>query len=113
MYEDIEPLFACAMLPTLAIALANDAFQDYHSYEEIFAIPPPIAGIVHPLRIKEEMSEVPFFQTFDANGPTDAIEKAGPFNTRTVNLSHRAGFPTNITMHCGRREVLVKADGMF
>ena len=48
MYEDIVPLFACAMLPALAIALANDAFRDYRSLEEIFAIPPPIAGTVHP-----------------------------------------------------------------
>jgi hypothetical protein len=66
MYEDIVPLFACAMLPALAITLANDAFRDYRSLEEIFAIPPPIAGTVHPLRIKEEMLDVPFFQTFDA-----------------------------------------------
>lgn len=113
MYEDIKPLFACAMLPALAITLANDAFQDYHSYEEIFAIQTPIAGIVHPLRIREDMLEVPFFQTFDENGPTDVIEKAGPFSARTVSLGHRAGFPTNITMHCRRREALVKADGMF
>lgn len=90
MYEDIQPLFSCAMLPALAIALAKDVFQDYHSYEEIFAIPPPIAGTVHCLRIKEEMLEVPFFQTFDANGPTGMIEKAGPFSTRTVNVGHRA-----------------------
>ena len=66
MYEDIVPLFACAMLPALAIVLANDAFRDYRFLEEIFAIPPPIAGTVHPLRIKEEMLDVPFFQTFDA-----------------------------------------------
>ena len=61
MYEDIEPLFACAMLPALAIALANDAFQDYHSLQDIFAIPPLIAGTMHHLRIKEEMLDVPFF----------------------------------------------------
>ena len=80
MYEDIEPLFACAMLPALAISLANDAFQDYHSIQEIFAIPPPIASTVHQLRIKEEMLDVPFFQTFDANGPTSMIEKANTFS---------------------------------
>jgi hypothetical protein len=113
MYEDIEPLFACAMLPALAIALANDAFQDYSSFDEIFAIPPPIAGTVHPLRIKEEMLDVPFFQTFNADGPTGMIEKANVFSNRTVNLGHRAGCPTNITTHCGRREALVQADGMF
>jgi hypothetical protein len=113
MYEDIEPLFACAMLPALAIALANDAFQDYHSFEEIFAIPPPIAGTIESLRIKEEMLDVPFFQTFDTDRPTGMIEKADLFSTRTVNLGYRAGFPTNITIYCRRREVLVKADCIF
>jgi hypothetical protein len=111
MYEDIEPLFACALLPALAIALANDAFQDYHSVEEIFEIPPPIAGTVTPLRIKREMEEVPFFQTFDADGPTGKIEKATGYSSRHVNLGHRAGFPVNLTTHCDRREVLIKAAG--
>jgi hypothetical protein len=113
MYEDIEPLFACVMLPTLSIALANNAFMDYQSEEEIFAIPAPIAGTVHPLRIKGEMSEMPFFQTFNENGPTGEIEKAGSSSTRKVKLGHRAGFPVNLTDHCNRREALVKAEGMF
>jgi hypothetical protein len=113
MYEDMEPLFACVMLPALVIALANDAFQDYHSKKEIFAIPPPLAGTVHHLRIKEEMLEVPFFQRFNANGPTGQIEKAGPAGTRDVKLGHRAGFLVNLTGHCKRREALVKAESMF
>jgi hypothetical protein len=113
MYEDIEPLFACAMLPALAIALANDAFQDYCSLEEIFDILPPIAGTLQPLRIKDDMLDVPFFQTFNADGPTGTIEKANTFSNRTVNLSYRAGFPTNITIYCGRREALVKVDSIL
>ncbi|KAG9242200.1 hypothetical protein BJ878DRAFT_544482 [Calycina marina] len=110
MYEDMETLFACVMLPALVIALANDAFQDCHSEEEILAIPPPLAGTVHHLRIKEEMLEMPFFQRFNANGPTGQIEKAGPASTRDVKLGHRAGFPVNLTGHCKRREALVKAE---
>lgn len=113
MYEDMQPLFACVMLPALVIALANDAFQDYHTEEEIFAIPPPLAGTVHHLRIKEEMLEVPFFQRFNSNGPSGQIEKAGPSATRKVKLGHRAGFPVNLTDHCNRREALVKAESMF
>jgi hypothetical protein len=113
MYEDMEPLFACAVLPALAIALANDAFEDYHSLEEIFDIPAPRAGTPHALRIRKRMLDAPFFQTFDANGPTGVIEKAMTFSTRTVKLGHRAGFASNITMHCTRREVLVLADGMY
>jgi hypothetical protein len=112
MYKDIEPLFACTILLALAIMLVNDAFQDYHSLEEIFDIPPPIAGTVQPLRIKDDMLDVPFFQTFNMDGPTGTIEKVNVFSNRMVNLGHRAGFPTNITIHCGRRELLVKVDGM-
>lgn len=41
MYEDMEPLSANPVLPLMAIALADDAFQDYGSFEEIEAIPPP------------------------------------------------------------------------
>jgi hypothetical protein len=111
MYEDMEPLFACAMLPALAIALANDAFKDYHSLEEIFNIPAPRAGTAHVLQIRDEMLGTPFFQTFDANGPTGMIQKAMPFSNRTVDLGHRAGFVSNITIHCARREALVLADG--
>jgi hypothetical protein len=111
MYEAMEPLFACAMLPALVIALANDAFKDYHSLEEIFNIPAPRAGTTHILRIREEMLSVPFFQTFDINGPTGMIQKAMGFNNRTVDMGHRAGFGSNITTHCERREALVLADG--
>ena len=111
MYEGMEPLFACAMLPALVIALANDAFVDYHSLEEIFDIPPPIAGTSQVLRTRETIDDVPFFQTFDANGPTGMIGKAMAFSTRTVDLGHRAGFVSNVTIQCTRREALVLADG--
>jgi hypothetical protein len=111
MYEDMDPLFACAMLPALAIALANDAFEDYHTLEDIFNIPAPPAGTSHSLQIRGEMLDVPFFQTFNANGPSGVIEKATTFSNRMVNLGHRAGFAANLTMHCERRESLVLADG--
>lgn len=113
MYEDMDPLFACAVLPALAIALANDAFQDHHSVDDIFDIPAPRAGTSHILRIRQEMLEAPFFQIFEVDGPTGQMEKAMNFSNRTVMLGHRAGFASNITMHCTRREALVLADGMF
>jgi hypothetical protein len=112
MYEDMEPLFANPTLPFLAITLAQDAFQDYNSYDEIFAIPPPEDGIPYPLRIKKEMLHRPFFQTMSSNGPTGKIEGASKFGRWLVDLGHRAGFPVNIGVHDFRAEVLVKADGM-
>lgn len=33
MYEEMEPLFANPILPLLAIALADEAFQDYSTFD--------------------------------------------------------------------------------
>ena len=77
----MEPLFVYIMLPILTITLVNDAFQDYYSKEEIFAISLLLIGTVYHLRIKKEILEVPFFQTFNTNGPIGQIEKASPSTT--------------------------------
>ena len=61
MYEDMEPLFANPVLPLMAIALADDAFQDYGSFEEIEAIPSPADGSLHHLRIKKGHASSTFF----------------------------------------------------
>lgn len=113
MYEDMEPLFANPVLPLLAIALADRAFQDYGTFEEIEAIPPPADESMHHLRIKKGMLRVPFFQIVSADGPTGKTHEAGSFSNRTVDLGHRAGYEENIGIHNIRREALVKADGKF
>jgi hypothetical protein len=113
MYEDMEPLYANPILPFLAIALADDAFQDYHTFEEIFAIPPPFDRTLFELRIRKELYLIPFFQTMSPKGPTGKIQKAVSFSKRLVDLGHRAGYSQNIGFRAVRREVLVKADGRY
>ena len=113
MYEDIEPLFANPVLPLLAIALADRAFQDYATFEEIEAIPPPANESLHHLRIKKNMLHVPFFQMVSVDGPTKKIQGADSFSNRTMNLGHRAEYEENIKIHDIRREALVKADDKF
>lgn len=110
MYENMEPLFANPVLPLLAIALADEAFQDYNTFEEIEAIPPPTDGSLYHLRIKTEMFDTPFFQNVTSNGPTGKIQSAVSFSSRTVALGHRAGYQENITIHSFRREILGKID---
>ena len=113
MYEDMEPLLVNPILPLLAIALADRAFQDYATFAEIEAIPPPADGSLHHLRIKKEILRVPFFQIVSVDRPTGKIQGAGSFSNRTVDLGHRAGYEENIGIHDIRREALVKADGKF
>ena len=107
MYEDIEPLFANPVLPLLAIALADQAFQDYSTFEEIENIPPPEDRSLHHLQIKDEILSVPFFQNVTSNRPTGKIHNAVSFNNRTVGLSHRTGYQENISIHDIRAEVLI------
>lgn len=77
-YEDMEPLFPNSVLPLLAIALADHAFQDYQNLEEIEPIPPPADGSLHHLRIKKKhFFRVPFFQIVPANGSMGKIHEAG------------------------------------
>ena len=111
MYEDMEPLFANPVLPLLAIALADQAFQDYSTFENIENIPPPEDVSLHHLRMKDEMLSVPFFQNVTSNGPTGKTHGAVSFSNRTVALGHRAGYQENIGIHDIRAEVLVRADG--
>ncbi|KIW56900.1 hypothetical protein, variant [Exophiala xenobiotica] len=110
MYEDMQPLYANPVLPLLAIALADGAFQDYLTFEEIEAILPPADGSLHHLRIRKELHRVPFFRTMSPEGPTGKIQPAVSFSSGLVGLGHRAGYEENIRVHDFRREVLVKAD---
>ncbi len=113
MYEGIEPLFTNLVLPLLVIALADHAFQDYGSFEEIEAILPPPDGSLHHLRIRKDMLRVPFFQIVSTDGPTRRIYKASSFSNRIVDLRHRAGYEENIRIHDIQREALIKADSKF
>jgi len=99
------------VLPLLAIALADNAFQDYQTFNDVEAIPPPADGSLYHLRIRKDLLRVPFFQIVSADGPTRKIHGASSFSNRTVNLGHGAGYEENIGVHDIRREVLVKADG--
>jgi hypothetical protein len=61
MYKKITPLYVNLVLPFLAIALADNAFKNYCSYKEIFAIPLPEPRMLYKLEFKKEMLIVLFF----------------------------------------------------
>jgi hypothetical protein len=57
----MEPLYANPIMPVLAIAIVDEAFQDYQTVEDIFEIPVPLDRIPFELRIKKELDQVLFF----------------------------------------------------
>ncbi|MCJ1360791.1 MAG: hypothetical protein MMC33_010800, partial [Icmadophila ericetorum] len=94
------------------IALADEAIQDYSTFDEIEEIPPSEDGSLDHLRIKNEMLNVPFFQNVTSSGPTGKIQGAVSISSRTVALGHRAGNQENIGIQDIRVEVLVRAGGI-
>jgi len=49
------------LLTYLTIGIANDAFRDYKTEEELLEIEPP-DGAMYPLQWKEGVLKMPFFQ---------------------------------------------------
>jgi hypothetical protein len=108
LYEDMEPLFANLVL---AITLADDAFTEYRSFEEIEAILPPADGSLHRLRIKKKMHTTPVFQVMSPDGPTVRIVSANTLGKTPGGYgSSRRIYPEDINVHYMRREAPVKAD---
>lgn len=66
-----------------------------------------------PLEWKPDMLSKPFLQRMSSSGPTGKIGSAGSFNKSLGNWSKRAGFKDRVRVHDGRREALIKADGMY
>jgi hypothetical protein len=109
----MKSLFANSVLLLLTIALADNVFQDYRTFEEIEAISSSANESLYHLRIKKNMLRISFFRIVSANEPTEKIHEAVSFSSRTVDLKHRAEYEENIEIHDIRREVLVKADRKY
>lgn len=105
LYEiDDEPRLLCfnPMLFNLARLLAQHAFRDYITYEDLMAIEPPEDGELMPLPWKDELLETPFF----INESTGKIETANSYSNRDRDACRRAGYPDGIRNHDFRREGL-------
>jgi len=110
MYENMKSLYANSVLLLLAIALANNVFQDYQTFEDIEAISSSANEFLHHLRIRKNLLRVSFFQIVSADESIGKIYEVDSFSNRTVNLKHHVEYEENIGIHDIRREVLVKAD---
>ncbi|KUJ06236.1 uncharacterized protein LY89DRAFT_678962 [Mollisia scopiformis] len=94
------PLVFNPIIFLLAMALASNAFKDYQTDDEIFALEPPVY---------DEIEDVPVFQATSCNGPTGKIQKACTCARQLSGAAQRAGF-LNCTVYAIRREALVKAN---
>jgi len=109
VHEGLEPrpLFCNPVLTMLARAIADHAFRDYSTMEELLAIEPPENEMYH-LRQHESVLDRPFFPVIS----TGEMEKADTFSRRLRELGIRAGYLRCPTIHDFRAEGLYLI-GMF
>ncbi len=108
MYEDAPILAFNAVAFILAIALANNAFRDHSTLEEILAIRPPVGEATVAIDWSWEKRNEPVFKDGDGK-----IEKSSAFGHNLAEVGHRAGYEQNITVRDARREVLTLVDCGF
>jgi hypothetical protein len=99
------PLVCNAMLPILAIAIADRAFRDYDTIEDLLALEPEDDEMLH-LQWKESILNQPFFKTMSLRRGEGKIEKAGTLSKRLHDLGVRAGYMRPPTVHDFRAEGL-------
>ncbi|KAK3169331.1 hypothetical protein OEA41_008714 [Lepraria neglecta] len=110
VHEGLEPrpLFCNPVLTMLARAIADHAFRDYSTMEELLEIEPPEDEMYH-LRQNESVLSKPFFQVI-SNGE---MEKADTFSRRLRELGVRAGYLRPPTIHDFRAEGLYLIDKLY
>jgi len=103
VHEGLEPrpLFCNPVLTMLARAIADNAFRDYSTMEELLEIEPPENEMYH-LRQNESVLGKPFFHVVS----TGDMEKADTFSRRLRELGVRAGYLRPPTIHDFRAEGL-------
>ncbi|KAI9761799.1 MAG: hypothetical protein M1840_001679, partial [Geoglossum simile] len=108
--ERADLLHCNPVLYFMAIALADEAFKDYSTFEEILRIEPPADQDIWHVEWKDEVLKKPIFRMMNPEGPTDRIQVATTYGNQLRYLGHRAGYRADISVHALRREALIKAD---
>lgn len=99
------PLICNAMLPILAILIAEKAFRDYDSIEDLLALEPPEGEMYH-LQWRNTILDQPFFKSMSARRAPGKIETAVAFGKRLRALGFRTGYARPLTIHDFRAEGL-------
>ncbi|KUL85000.1 hypothetical protein ZTR_07766 [Talaromyces verruculosus] len=94
------------MLPIVALLIASNRFRDYTTEDAVLEIPAPPKGEMNVLEWKDP--DAPFFEGLDG-----LIQKAAALSKILRELSVRAGFPINPTMHDFRAEGLYLVDKIY
>lgn len=112
LYELVNlPYYCNSVLFFIAAALADDVLRDYHSWDDICAIPRPHQQKHIILHWHPEKAHWPVFPRSSRRGELDHDRTSATLTSKAlVDLGYRAGFQDNVVLHAARREVLLQVD---
>ncbi|KAI9768155.1 MAG: hypothetical protein M1839_004182 [Geoglossum umbratile] len=99
----------CPVVAFLALAFADDAFQDISTPEELFSLRIPEGEDHLPVPWKQEMQDIPIFKQQTKGGNTKPLSR-GAFESHLAELSIRAGYEISVKPHYIRRGVANRVD---
>jgi Protein of unknown function (DUF3435) len=107
--EGRQPELLCfnPILFALSRLVADRAFRDYSTFEQLLQIEPPEKEAIQ-LHWRRDLLNTPFF----VSKSTGKMESASSISKRNRELGWRAGMPVPVRNHDFRREGLYKM-GMF
>jgi hypothetical protein len=107
------PLYAQPMLFWLANIISSKALKGNPTLEKILSLTPPKGRKHWVLQWEESMLDKPVFPVWTACRPKEKSRSPSSWGHQASNWAIRAGFVDGMGLHCPRREILVKTNGMF
>ncbi|KAI9777777.1 MAG: hypothetical protein M1839_008572 [Geoglossum umbratile] len=99
----------CPVVAFLALAFADDAFQDISTPEELFSLRIPEGEDRLPVPWKQEMQDIPILKQETKGGNIKPLSR-GAFESQLAELSIRAGYEISVKPHYIRRGVANRVD---
>jgi hypothetical protein len=112
LYELVGLPFYCNSVAFfMAAALTDGVLRDYHTWDEICAIPQPAQQKHVILEYDPEKRHWPVFPRSSRTGHIDHTRRSASLaSSALLELGFRTGFRDHLTLHGARREALLQVD---
>jgi hypothetical protein len=107
--------YMCPVTWFLALAFADDVFQDIRSYLDLNSIRPIEGSLKYTARYKADALQRPVMRGMRANRSMSQgrIWTYDCFNTALKGVGRRAGFQDNLSAYCFRRAFAQTVKGKY
>lgn len=105
------PLFAQPMFHMLANIISSKAYPELSTVEQALTMSPPEKAQFRIIASADAAKPKPVFPQWTSKGQKDKHQSPTAWGSRMNKWGIRTGLAEGVSVHCIRREALIKADG--